>query len=323
MTHQLNTIRIATRKSELAMWQANYVRDRLLNQYPHLHIEIMPMITSGDKLSQFGNAANLDLAQESTKGLFVKELELALLERRADIAVHSIKDMPAILPNNLGLHCVCEREDPRDAFIANNYPNINSMPDNAIIGTSSLRRSAQIKHHYPHLLIKQLRGNVNTRLAKLDAGEYDAIILAAAGLKRLQMHNRITDYLNTDICLNAPAQGAVGVECLNSNQQLIDLLKPLNHFTTYLAITAERALNRQLNGGCRAPIAAYASFEESNNNQILKMQALVADPDGKQIIKTQQQILISKDFDKATESATKLGENVATELINQRATKFL
>jgi len=270
-------IRIATRHSPLAMWQANFIKSELLKHHPDLIVELLPMKTKGDKI------LDTPLAKVGGKGLFVKELEVAILEGRADIAVHSIKDVPVDFPEGLGLTTICEREDPRDAFVSNHYDQLDKLPEGAVVGTSSLRRQCQILASRPDLIIKNLRGNVNTRLGKLDAGEYDAIILAAAGLIRLKMHNRITSLIEPEVSLPAVGQGAVGIECRLDDEQTINLLKPLEDAKTRIRVTAERAMNLKLQGGCQVPIGSFATLE----NDQLFLRGLVGSVDGKEIIRKQ------------------------------------
>lgn len=269
------TLRIATRKSPLALWQANFVKDRLEALYPDLHVELVPMSTQGDKI------LDTPLAKVGGKGLFVKELETAMLEGRADIAVHSMKDVPVEFPEGLGLHTICEREDPRDAFVSNRFKQIDDLPQGAVVGTSSLRRQCQLRAARPDLVIRDLRGNVNTRLAKLDAGEYDAIILAAAGLKRLEMSHRITAFIEPEQSLPANGQGAVGIECRVDDHELHALLAPLEHGETRVRVLTERAMNRALQGGCQVPIGAYALVQGDE----VWLRGLVGSPDGSRIIR--------------------------------------
>ena len=245
-------IRIATRHSPLAMWQANFVKAELMKYHPDLTVELLAMKTKGDKI------LDTPLAKVGGKGLFVKELEVAMLEGRADIAVHSMKDVPVDFPEGLGLMVICEREDPRDAFVSNHYQNIEQLPLGAVVGTCSLRRQCQLRELRPDLKVKDLRGNVNTRLGKLDAGEYDAVILAAAGLIRLQMQDRIASFIAPEVSLPAVGQGAVGIECRVDDEQTIALLKPLEDAQTRFRVTAERALNLALQGGCQVPIGSFA-----------------------------------------------------------------
>ncbi|MFZ2320968.1 MAG: hydroxymethylbilane synthase, partial [Pseudomonas sp.] len=248
----IREIRIATRKSALALWQAEYVKACLEQAHPGLLVSLVPMVSRGDKL------LDAPLAKIGGKGLFVKELETALLDNEADIAVHSMKDVPMDFPEGLGLFCICEREDPRDAFVSNTFASLDELPAGSVVGTSSLRRQAQLLALRPDLKIHFLRGNVNTRLAKLDAGEYDAIILAAAGLIRLGFGARIRASISVEASLPAGGQGAVGIECRSADAEIHALLAPLHHRETALRVTAERALNKHLNGGCQVPIACYA-----------------------------------------------------------------
>ncbi len=269
------TLKIATRKSPLALWQANFVKDRLEALYPELQVELVPMSTQGDKI------LDTPLAKVGGKGLFVKELETAMLEGRADIAVHSMKDVPVEFPEGLGLHTICEREDPRDAFVSNRFGQIDELPQGAVVGTSSLRRQCQLRAARPDLVIRDLRGNVNTRLAKLDAGEYDAIILAAAGLKRLEMAHRITAFIEPEQSLPANGQGAVGIECRLDDHELHALLAPLEHPETRIRVLTERAMNRALQGGCQVPIGAYALVQ----GEEVWLRGLVGSPDGSRVIR--------------------------------------
>lgn len=269
------TLKIATRKSPLALWQANFVKDRLEALYPELQVELVPMSTQGDKI------LDTPLAKVGGKGLFVKELETAMLEGRADIAVHSMKDVPVEFPEGLGLHTICEREDPRDAFVSNRFGRIDELPQGAVVGTSSLRRQCQLRAARPDLVIRDLRGNVNTRLSKLDAGEYDAIILAAAGLKRLEMAHRITAFIEPEQSLPANGQGAVGIECRLDDHELHALLAPLEHPETRIRVLTERAMNRALQGGCQVPIGAYALVQ----GEEVWLRGLVGSPDGSRVIR--------------------------------------
>lgn len=268
------TIRIATRKSMLALWQAQDVKARLEQLHPHITVELVPMTTKGDVL------LDTPLAKIGGKGLFIKELEQAMLENRADIAVHSMKDVPVEFPEGLGLTVICEREDPRDAFVSNNYTHLEQLPAGAVVGTASLRRECQIRARYPHLEVKMLRGNVQTRLRKLDDGEYDAIILAAAGLKRLELEDRITGLMSPEDSLPANGQGAVGIECRLDDAELLALLAPLDHHNTRLRVEAERAMNQGLMGGCQVPIGSYAELQGDQ----LWLRGLVGRPDGSEVI---------------------------------------
>ncbi|CRM56059.1 MULTISPECIES: hydroxymethylbilane synthase [Pseudomonas] len=298
-------IRIATRKSALALWQAEYVKARLEQAHPGLRVTLVPMVSRGDKL------LDSPLSKIGGKGLFVKELETALLENEADIAVHSMKDVPMDFPEGLGLFCICEREDPRDAFVSNTYASLDELPLGSIVGTSSLRRQAQLLTRRPDLQVRFLRGNVNTRLAKLDAGEYDAIILAAAGLIRLGFEDRITRAISVEDSLPAGGQGAVGIECRTADSEIHALLKPLDHADTEVRVTAERALNKHLNGGCQVPIACYAVLEGEN----LWLRGLVGDPEGG--------TLLTAEVRGPQRDATALGIQVAEELLDKGAGAIL
>ena len=298
-------IRIATRKSALALWQAEYVKARLEQAHPGLKVSLVPMVSRGDKL------LDSPLSKIGGKGLFVKELETALLENEADIAVHSMKDVPMDFPEGLGLFCICEREDPRDAFVSNTYASLEELPEGSIVGTSSLRRQAQLLTRRPDLEIRFLRGNVNTRLAKLDAGEYDAIILAAAGLIRLGFEDRITSAISVDDSLPAGGQGAVGIECRSADTRIHALLAPLHHHDTATRVIAERALNKHLNGGCQVPIACYAVLE----GEQIWLRGLVGDPSGG--------LLLSAEARAPRGSAESLGVQVAEDLLNQGAGDIL
>ncbi|BEE19515.1 hydroxymethylbilane synthase [Aeromonas enteropelogenes] len=291
------TLKIATRKSPLALWQANFVKDRLEALYPELRVELVPMSTQGDKI------LDTPLAKVGGKGLFVKELETAMLEGRADIAVHSMKDVPVEFPAGLGLHTICEREDPRDAFVSNRFQAIDELPQGAVVGTSSLRRQCQLRAARPDLVIRDLRGNVNTRLAKLDAGEYDAIILAAAGLKRLEMDHRITAFIEPEQSLPANGQGAVGIECRLDDHELHALLAPLEHSETRARVLTERAMNRALQGGCQVPIGAYALVE----GEQIWLRGLVGSPDGTRVIRDEIRGAVS--------DGEALGEQLAQRLL--------
>lgn len=271
----MSLIRIATRKSALALWQAEFVKAELLKHHPKLQVELVPMSTQGDKI------LDTPLAKIGGKGLFVKELETAILEGRADIAVHSMKDVPVDFPPGLMLSTICQREDPRDAFVSNQFTSLAQLPAGAVVGTSSLRRQSQLKALRPDLQVRDLRGNVNTRLAKLDNGEFAAIILAAAGLIRLGFAQRIASYLPVEQSLPANGQGAVGIECRSDDIQVQQLLAALEHTTTRNCVLAERAMNRTLQGGCQVPIGAFAL----QNNDELWLRGLVGSLDGQQIIR--------------------------------------
>jgi len=298
-------IRIATRKSALALWQAEYVKARLEASHPGLKVSLVPMVSRGDKL------LDAPLAKIGGKGLFVKELETALMENEADIAVHSMKDVPMEFPEGLGLYCICEREDPRDAFVSNHFDDLDALPPGSVVGTSSLRRQAQLLARRPDLKIQFLRGNVNTRLAKLDAGEYDAIILAAAGLIRLGFGERIRSSISVDESLPAGGQGAVGIECRTGDSEVHALLACLNHAPTATRVVAERALNKRLNGGCQVPIACYAVLE----GEQLWLRGLVGQPDGTLLLRAEGRAPAAE--------AEALGVQVAEELLDQGAEQIL
>jgi len=269
------TLRIATRQSLLALWQAEYVKARLESLHSDLNVELVTMVTKGDKI------LDTPLAKIGGKGLFVKELESAMLEGRADIAVHSMKDVPMEFPEGLGLAVICERENPTDAFVSNTYEHLENLPAGAVVGTSSLRREVQLRERRPDLVIKSLRGNVQTRLGKLDAGEYDAIILASAGLIRLKLDERIRYRIPAEQSLPAGGQGAVGIECRMDDEATLALLAPLNHAPTATRVLAERALNRRLEGGCQVPIGCYAELE---GDQVW-LRGLVGRPDGTKVLR--------------------------------------
>ena len=273
----MTTIRIATRESQLALWQAYFIKAELERHHPGIVVEILGMKTKGDKI------LDVPLAKVGGKGLFVKELEQAMLEDRADIAVHSMKDVPMEFPEGLGLSVICEREDPSDAFVSNHFNNLTELPQGAKVGTSSLRRQLQIKALRPDLQLLDLRGNVNTRLAKLDSGLYDAIILASAGLMRLDFHDRIQSRLTDEQCLPAGGQGAVGVECRLSDTVTMALLAPLHHADTADRVIAERALNKRLEGGCQVPIACFAELQGDQ----LWLRGLVGEVDGSRVLTTE------------------------------------
>jgi hydroxymethylbilane synthase len=299
------TIRIATRKSDLALWQAHYVKSLLLSKHPQLTIELVPMSTQGDKI------LDTPLAKIGGKGLFIKELEVAMLEGNADIAVHSMKDVPVQFPEEFTLATICEREDPRDAFVSNKYASIDALPQGAKVGTSSLRRQCQLKANRPDLDIVDLRGNVNTRLAKLDDGQYDAIILAAAGLIRLDMQDRITDYISPADSLPAVGQGAVGIECRKDDQELIALLQSIAHQETTLRVRAERAMNNKLQGGCQVPIAGYAELVDEQIN----MKGLVGSLNG--------ETLLVANKTGPVDDPESIGIAIADALLNQGAADIL
>lgn len=304
MTHS-TPIRIATRKSPLALWQAYYVKEALQNAHPGLEVELVTMVTKGDVI------LDTPLAKVGGKGLFVKELEVAMLEGRADLAVHSMKDVPVDFPDGLGLVTICEREDPRDAFVSNTYHHVDELPQGAVVGTCSLRRQCQLKAYRPDLVIKELRGNVGTRLSKLDAGEYDAIILAAAGLKRLELEERIRSFIEPEQSLPAVGQGAVGIECRTDDARILKLLEPLNHADTADRVKCERAMNLTLEGGCQVPIGSYALLEGDE----IWLRALVGEPDGSQIVRGE--------IRGPRAQAEQLGVQLANQLLNEGAREIL
>jgi len=300
-------VRIATRKSPLALWHGEYVKQQLQLFHPQLQVELLTMTTRGDIL------LDTPLAKVGGKGLFVKELEMALLEGRADIAVHSMKDVPMEFPQGLALSVICEREDPLDALVSNSASQIDQLPDGAVVGTSSLRRQCQLRARFPHIEIRDLRGNVNTRLAKLDNGEYQALILASAGLRRLGMARRIASQLSADLCLPAAGQGAVGIECRIDDQPIQELLKPLHHLNTANCVIAERAMNRRLQGGCQVPIGCFAELDSAA--ETLQVRGLVGSLDGK--------TLLTDDIQGPAASAEQLGQDLADKLLAQGAGEIL
>lgn len=298
-------LRIATRSSPLAVWQAEYVRDRLEALHEELTVELVLIKTQGDKI------LDTPLAKIGGKGLFVKELEEAMLDGRAHIAVHSMKDVPMVLPPGFDLPVICERHDPRDAFVSPAFESLAALPHGARVGTSSLRRQAQLSALRPDLEIISLRGNVQTRLGKLDAGEYDAILLAAAGLKRLGLGERIRYEMPPEECLPAVGQGAVGIECLENATQVKAWLAPLNDADTWDRVVAERAMNRRLEGGCQVPIGGFALLE----NEILWLRGLVASEDGREVLRA--------DAKAPRSEAEALGNRVAEALLAQGADRIL
>ncbi len=270
----LERIRIATRKSQLALWQAEFVGKRLQECHPGLQIELVTMTTQGDRV------LDSPLAKIGGKGLFVKELEQSMLRQESDIAVHSMKDVPVELPEGLHIPVILEREDPRDAFVSNDVESLEALPQGAVVGTSSLRRRCQLAELRPDLKILELRGNVNTRLAKLDQGDYQAIILASAGLIRLGMHERIRETLAPQVMLPAIAQGAIGIECRQGDSEVETLLAALDDDKTHTRVMAERAMNARLQGGCQVPIGGFAEIEQG----VIVIRGLVGRPDGTEIV---------------------------------------
>ena len=316
----LSTLNIATRQSPLALWQAEHIRDRLSALYPDLTINLLKIVTKGDKI------LDTPLAKIGGKGLFVKELEQALYEKQADIAVHSLKDVPMQLPEGLTLGVYCKRASPTDAFVSNTYNNV--------VGTASLRRQCQIKAYRPDLQIKTLRGNVGTRLGKLDAGEYDAIILATSGLQRIELDERIRSELDIDTCLPAVGQGALAIECREDDQEVMALLAPLNDDMARIRLIAERALNRHLQGGCQVPIAAYAILQmadaadissnlNDDNGDTLWLRGRVGEEDGSRLLKAEKRITLSGTQAQKEQQANQLGIDVAEQLLAKGAGAIL
>lgn len=299
------TIRIATRKSPLALWQAEEVARQLKHYHSGINVELVTMTTQGDII------LDTPLAKIGGKGLFVKELETGMLNGDADIAVHSMKDVPMHLPDGLHLSVIMERENPSDAFVSNTINSIDELPENARVGTCSLRRQTQLKERRPDIQILDLRGNVNTRLTKLDNGDYDAIILASAGLIRLGFEERIAHSIATDQSLPAIGQGAVGIECREDDEEINSLLAPLHHGETAIRVNAERSLNLRLNGGCQVPIGGFA---ELDGDQV-RLRGLIGFPDGSKIFRSEKVGL--------HEHAYELGIEVAEELLEQGGDKVL
>lgn len=305
MNTNLKQLRIATRSSPLALWQAEEVSRRLQELYPDLDVSLVKMTTRGDKI------LDAPLAKVGGKGLFVKELEAGMLANEADIAVHSMKDVPVEFPDGLELALVMQREDPRDAFVSNQYQSLEELPEGAVLGTSSLRRQTQIREKFPQLKISWLRGNVNTRLKKLDDGEYDAIVLAAAGLKRLGFDDRIRECLAPELSLPAIGQGAMGIEVRSDDEAVKQLIAPLADPDTTLRVQAERAMNETLQGGCQVPIAGFALLEQDQ----LYLRGLVGEPDGSRVLRDEIRGPASQ--------ATELGVQLARQLLDQGAGEIL
>ena len=301
----MQTVRIGTRRSQLALWQAHYVRDRLVEHHADLNVEVVEIVSEGDK------TLDIPLAKVGGKGLFLKELEQSLLDRETDIAVHSMKDVTVTLPKGLEIAAICPREDPRDAFVSNDFDSLDMLPSGGVVGSCSLRRRCQIQAAYPHLEVRNLRGNVNTRLAKLDSGEYDAIVLAAAGLIRLRFEDRIRQTLPVETCLPAVGQGAVGIEIRSDDRATRNLLVPLADREATLRVRAERAANEKLGGGCHVPIAVYAEVESGE----LWIRGLVGELDGSNILRAETR----GDAD----HADSLGVEVANKLLSLGAGEIL
>jgi len=296
---------IATRRSRLALWQAEHVKHRLEKLHAGLAVELLPMSTRGDEL------LDQRLDQVGGKGLFIKELESALADGRAELAVHSMKDLPAELPPGFAIAAILEREDPRDAFVSNQFKDLKDLPAGAVVGTSSLRRAAQILERHPRLEARLLRGNVETRLAKLDRGEYDAVILAVAGLVRLGLQARIRSALEPEESLPAPGQGALGIECLAARKDVAALLAPFADLTATLCVRAERAVSRAFGGSCTIPLGAYAELKGKQ----LRLRALVAAADGRRVARA--------DVAGDAKQPEALGELAAEDLRRQGALEIL
>lgn len=296
---------IASRESLLAMWQAQFIQKCLRELYPQTEISILGMTTRGDQI------LDQSLAKIGGKGLFIKELEQALEDGRADIAVHSMKDMPMNVPEGFKLAAITEREDPRDAFVSNHYGSLDALPEGSVVGTSSLRRESQLRAQFPHLQVQPLRGNVQTRLRKLDEGQYAAIILAAAGLKRLGLSDRITALLNPEQSLPAVGQGALGIECRVDRTDLVELMQPLHHPETAYCVEAERAMSRVLGGSCQVPLGAFGEII----NGSLQLRGFVAQPDGSR--------MVSDALSGTPENGIAMGQQLAQKLIHKGAGEIL
>lgn len=296
---------IATRASRLALWQAEHVRDRLQSLYPGCEVVLLEMTTRGDQI------LDRSLSKVGGKGLFIKELETALLDGRADLAVHSLKDVPVDMQSPFLLSAILERDDPRDAFVSNDFASLTDLPAGSVVGTSSLRREAQIRQQFPQLVVQPLRGNLDTRLGKLDRGEYAAIILAAAGLRRLGLASRIRSFLEVEQSLPAAGQGALGIEILESRPEMHQWLAPLQHADTAACALAERAVSRVLGGSCQVPLAAFAQVQ----GDTIRIRALVGEPDGSRMLHVEVAGNVSH--------AEQLGEGAAQQLLDQGAQAIL
>ncbi|MBF6615418.1 hydroxymethylbilane synthase [Pollutimonas thiosulfatoxidans] len=296
---------IATRASRLALWQAEHVRDRLQSLYPGCEVVLLEMTTRGDQI------LDRSLSKVGGKGLFIKELETALLDGRADLAVHSLKDVPVDMQSPFLLSAILERDDPRDAFVSNDFASLTDLPAGSVVGTSSLRREAQIRQQFPQLVVQPLRGNLDTRLGKLDRGEYAAIILAAAGLRRLGLASRIRSFLEVEQSLPAAGQGALGIEILESRPEMHQWLAPLQHADTAACALAERAVSRVLGGSCQVPLAAFAQVQ----GDTIRIRALVGEPDGSRMLHAEVAGNVSH--------AEQLGEGAAQQLLDQGAQAIL
>ncbi|QCI22409.1 hydroxymethylbilane synthase [Buchnera aphidicola] len=302
---QNKTLRIATRKSPLALQQTKYVQKKILSLYPNLNIKLVPIVTHGD------NILKKSLSKIGGKGLFIKELEIALLENKADIAIHSMKDLPVNITKELCLVSICKRGNPLDTLVSNHYKSIDNLPKGAIVGTSSLRRQCQLITYRPDLIVSPLRGNVETRIAKLDQGKYDAIILATEGLNRLNLQHRITQIIPAELSLPSCGQGAIGIQSRAHDKKVLFFLSHLNHINTFIEINAERAFCRKLNAGCQIPIGSYAIIK----NDKIWLRGLVGSPNGKIILKGER-----IDYYNKTE---KMGYSLAEELLKNGAKKIL
>lgn len=307
----MNTLTIATRQSPLALWQAYFVKDELQKLYPKLDIHLLELVTKGDKI------LDTPLAKIGGKGLFVKELETALLRGKADIAVHSLKDVPMVLPDGLIIGAYLDRHSPFDAFVSNHFHHLDELPQGAKVGTSSLRRECQLRAYRPDLQIISLRGNVGTRLGKLDNGDYDAIILAQSGLERLELHERIRHSLSIGMCLPAVGQGTLAIECRDDG--IKEFIRPLNHKISELQAITERAMNHALDGGCQVPIAGFAQLDKG----VLSLEGRVGTPNGRTLLKVTNQTDVTDNATQNTQNAQRLGKTVATELLNQGADSIL
>ena len=304
----MRTITIATRKSPLALWQANHIREQLLSGRRDLNVVLLEMVSEGDK------TLDAPLSVAGGKGLFLKELEQGLLRGEADVAVHSMKDVTVTLPDGLGIAAIDKREDPRDVLVSNRFDAIEQLPRGAVVGTCSLRRQCQLRARFPHLQLANLRGNVNTRLDKLDRGEFDGIVLAAAGLKRLQLEHRIAEYLAPEICLPAVGQGAIGIECRTDDADTIELVRALNHEDSAICVNAERAANARLGGGCHLPLAVYAELHKDRRNEVT-VRAVVGSVDGGK--------LLASEKTGARTAADEIGCAVAEDLLARGAGEIL
>jgi hydroxymethylbilane synthase len=307
----LEKLVIATRESPLALWQANYVRDLLVGRFPKLRVELLGMTTEGDR--ELGQS----LAKIGGKGLFIKELEASMLDGRAHLAVHSMKDVPVQLPPGFCLPAILARDEARDAFVSNTYKNLSDLPSGAVVGTSSLRRSSQLAAQFPHLAFESLRGNLQTRLGKLDRGHFDAIILAAAGLKRLGLSQRIAAYLSIEHCVPAVGQGALGIECLSNNSDVIELVSQLNEPNVQLCVDLERAFSLRLSGSCTTPLGAYVELTRRG----LSFDAILAAPDGSKLLKESGSCAVDKvaAFGLVDSLVRKMYESGAQEILDSLA----